>query len=378
MWPCATSPKPRGSASPSSTGSIPTRWRWWQPSWPRSMPRFWPARRPRSDPEETARDRLFDAMMRRYDALETLPRGPGRHPSRRHARSHAGAGDRSRRLRRSMAAMLEAASVPSEGLAGALRQNGLLAIHYAVSRVYDKDETTDLSEDHGRLGQPPEKRPSAGPNSLKKYVKSPEAPKPTRRGEFARCVNFLCSAQKVLLTWCTASIKLSRRCAPQQSGSAPTFHASRLPAGESHVRQRYLQEPLHRLRLHQVRRRVQAADHERRDLRRDRAQELRRDDLGQHRRRRDDEDHRASARATWSAPRWKTSPSTAAKCSPPRRSRRRRSSRSTSPRRATRRRSPTPRRSRISSARARPMLSQALSARVAELTEEVKAAIAKK
>ena len=42
--------------------------------------------------------------------------------------------------------MLEAASLSSEGLSGALRQNGLLAIHYAVSRVFDRDETTDLSK----------------------------------------------------------------------------------------------------------------------------------------------------------------------------------------------------------------------------------------
>ena len=49
-------------------------------------------------------------------------------------------------LRRSMAAMLEAASVPSDGLSGALRQNGLLAIHYAVSRIFDRDETADLSK----------------------------------------------------------------------------------------------------------------------------------------------------------------------------------------------------------------------------------------
>jgi len=49
-------------------------------------------------------------------------------------------------LRRSMAAMLEAASLSSEGVNGALRQNGLLAIHYAVSRVFDRDETGDLSK----------------------------------------------------------------------------------------------------------------------------------------------------------------------------------------------------------------------------------------
>lgn len=97
------------------------------------------------DPEETARDRLFDAMMRRYDALR---------PYREALRAIRRAGTRDPllalaigpALRRSMAAMLEAASLASEGLPGALRQNGLLAIHYAVSRVFDRDDTADLSK----------------------------------------------------------------------------------------------------------------------------------------------------------------------------------------------------------------------------------------
>jgi len=97
------------------------------------------------DPEETARDRLFDVMMRRYDALRpykaalaAIRRAGTRDPLLTLALGPA--------LRRSMAAMLEAASVPSDGLTGALRQNGLLAIHYAVARVYDRDETADLSK----------------------------------------------------------------------------------------------------------------------------------------------------------------------------------------------------------------------------------------
>jgi len=98
-----------------------------------------------TDPEETARDRLFDVMMRRYDALRphrdalrTLRRAGTRDPLLALALGPA--------LRRSMNAMLEAASLSSEGLPGALRQNGLLAIHYAVSRVFDRDETVDLSK----------------------------------------------------------------------------------------------------------------------------------------------------------------------------------------------------------------------------------------
>ena len=98
-----------------------------------------------SDPEETARDRLFDVLMRRYDVLR--PRRAALAAIRRAAtRDPLLAIELGPALRRSMAAMLEAASLPSEGLSGALRQNGLLAIHYAVSRVFDRDETTDLSK----------------------------------------------------------------------------------------------------------------------------------------------------------------------------------------------------------------------------------------
>ena len=97
------------------------------------------------DPEETARDRLFDVMMRRYDALRP-------HRAALAALRRAGMRDPLLALalgpsaRRSMAAMLEAASLSSDGLNGALRQNGLLAVHYAVSRVFDRDETGDLSK----------------------------------------------------------------------------------------------------------------------------------------------------------------------------------------------------------------------------------------
>jgi AcrR family transcriptional regulator len=97
------------------------------------------------DPEETARDRLFDVMMRRYDALK---------PHRAALRSIVGAARRDPLLalalapaaRRSMAAMLEAAGLASEGISGAVRQNGLMAIHAAVSRVFDSDGSVDLSK----------------------------------------------------------------------------------------------------------------------------------------------------------------------------------------------------------------------------------------
>ena len=97
------------------------------------------------DPEETARDRLFDVMMRRYDVLRSH-RDALREIRHAAMRDPLLAAALAPSFRRSMAAMLEAARLPSDGLRGAVRQNGLLAIHYAVSRVFDRDETTDLSK----------------------------------------------------------------------------------------------------------------------------------------------------------------------------------------------------------------------------------------
>jgi AcrR family transcriptional regulator len=97
------------------------------------------------DPEETARDRLFDVMMRRYDALRPHREALGeiRHATTRDPLLALALGPA---VRRSMAAMLEVAGLSGDGLAGMLRQNGLLAIHYAVLRVFDRDETGDLSK----------------------------------------------------------------------------------------------------------------------------------------------------------------------------------------------------------------------------------------
>ena len=130
----------------------------------------------RRDPEETARDRLFDAMMRRYDALRPYREALGaiRRAGLRDPMLALAIGPA---LRRSMAAMLEAASVPSEGLGGALRQNGLLAIHYAVSQVYDKDDTTDLSKTMAALDSRL-KTAERWAQLFEKYVKSPAPSKP--------------------------------------------------------------------------------------------------------------------------------------------------------------------------------------------------------
>jgi AcrR family transcriptional regulator len=100
---------------------------------------------PSLDPDETVRDRLFDAMMRRYDALRAhkdavaaLAEGLARDPIAALALS--------RSIGRSMAAMLEAAGVAADGARGMLRQKGLAAMHMAVLRVWLSDDSADLSK----------------------------------------------------------------------------------------------------------------------------------------------------------------------------------------------------------------------------------------
>ena len=101
--------------------------------------------RSQTDPEETARDRLFDVMMRRYDALKPH-RAYLRQLRQLALRDPILALSLAAALRRSAAAMLEAAAIPSDGLAGAVQQSGLVALHAAVFRVFQEDETTDLSK----------------------------------------------------------------------------------------------------------------------------------------------------------------------------------------------------------------------------------------
>jgi AcrR family transcriptional regulator len=104
----------------------------------------------------TAKDRLFDLLMRRFDVLNDhreaysalaweLPRTP------------LEASCLALHLRRSLANMLEAAGISASGLRGALRIEGLGAIYACALRVWLKDETADLSKTMAeldkRLGQ---------------------------------------------------------------------------------------------------------------------------------------------------------------------------------------------------------------------------------
>ena len=104
----------------------------------------------------SAKDRLFDLLMRRFDVLNEhreayaalaweLPRTP------------VEASCLLFQLRQSLGNMLEAAGLSASGLRGAFRIEGLGAIYACALRVWLKDESADLSKTMAeldkRLGQ---------------------------------------------------------------------------------------------------------------------------------------------------------------------------------------------------------------------------------
>ena len=95
------------------------------------------------DTGDTPRERLFDVLMRRVDALQPHRRGVLRlldealtDPLLALALSSG--------LPRSMAWMLEAAQIGTDGFAGALRANGLAAVWLYTLRAWARDNTEDL------------------------------------------------------------------------------------------------------------------------------------------------------------------------------------------------------------------------------------------
>ena len=132
-------------------------------------------------PDGTARDRLFDILMRRFDALQThrdgilallksLPANPSL------ALLLAAA------TNTSMAAMLEGAGLASTGLHGMLRSKGLTAAWFYALRAWEKDDSADLSGTMAaldralaqaeRFGQYLERGP-AGPPAPKPFPEDP-------------------------------------------------------------------------------------------------------------------------------------------------------------------------------------------------------------
>ena len=95
--------------------------------------------------DTSARDRLFDVMMRRYDALQPYRIALG-NIILDQPRDPLAAACSAAQLLRSMSAMLEAARIPSSGVTGALRAKGLMAIHLATLRVWLRDDSADMAK----------------------------------------------------------------------------------------------------------------------------------------------------------------------------------------------------------------------------------------
>ena len=97
-----------------------------------------------TDAEETARDRLFDLLMRRFDALAP-------HKQAVAALLREGTRDPSAAVSvlpgflASMALMLEAAGLSASGLRGVARVQGLAVIQGAALRTWLKDDSSDMA-----------------------------------------------------------------------------------------------------------------------------------------------------------------------------------------------------------------------------------------
>ncbi|HMA15555.1 MAG: TetR family transcriptional regulator [Bacteroidota bacterium] len=91
-----------------------------------------------------ARDRLFDVVMRRLDALQPHKEALGI-ILQDQLRDPLGACCGLGRLRRSMALTLEAAGVSTTGCRGILRVKGLAAIYLATLRIWLRDDSEDMA-----------------------------------------------------------------------------------------------------------------------------------------------------------------------------------------------------------------------------------------
>ena len=95
--------------------------------------------------EAPARDRLFDVLMRRLEAMQPQREAIGAilQDQLRDPLSLCCGGCR---LKRSMAAMLEAAGFSTSGLRGLVRIKGLSAIYLSTLRVWLRDDSEDMAK----------------------------------------------------------------------------------------------------------------------------------------------------------------------------------------------------------------------------------------
>ena len=103
-----------------------------------------------NDPgEESPRDRLFDAIMRRFDALSPFKAGIA--ALLRELPDAASGFAVLHQLSNSMRWMLEAASIDTSGIRGSIQVAGLAAIYANVMRTWLRDDTLDAARTMSEL-----------------------------------------------------------------------------------------------------------------------------------------------------------------------------------------------------------------------------------
>lgn len=105
-----------------------------------------------ADMELPARDRLFDMIMRRFDALQPHKEALGV-ILQQQLGDPVGACCGLGRLRRSMAATLEGAGFSTTGCRGMLRVKGLSAVYLSTLRVWLRDDSEDMAKTMAHLDQ---------------------------------------------------------------------------------------------------------------------------------------------------------------------------------------------------------------------------------
>ncbi len=95
--------------------------------------------------EESPRDRLFDVLMRRFEALQPHRAAVSTIYADCLCQPTTGLASLPQ-LNRSMAWMLTAAGISAEGWSGLLRVQGLVTLWLATLRVWLKDESEDMSK----------------------------------------------------------------------------------------------------------------------------------------------------------------------------------------------------------------------------------------
>jgi AcrR family transcriptional regulator len=103
------------------------------------------------DRAEPSRDRLFDVLMRRFDAL--APHRPALRSILRDSLGDPAVAFGVPVLLRSMGWMLEAAGISAAGLRGRLRSHLLTGLYLSVLRAFLDDDSTDLARTMATLDQ---------------------------------------------------------------------------------------------------------------------------------------------------------------------------------------------------------------------------------